>query len=208
MFCLYTKNHLSSCVSRMIISSLLLWSTQSLWAADQASNKNSLTSDAFVNAFIDTPMNSSNSNNRVKFRGISLKKTTINHVNTKKEIADSACLAGKKSVAININFSANSTKVDDVDVLNNIAQAMNSQQLNSCYFVIEGHTDASGNDYYNLWLSQKRAEQVKQYLREHDVTEDRLIVVGKGESELLNTNTPQSKENRRVVFKVINYKKL
>ena len=39
-----------------------------------------------------------------------------------------------------------------------------------------------------------------------DFTADRLVVVGKGESDLLNMATPDAAENRRVVFKVINYK--
>jgi|GEM_PF-3969211 len=187
--------------------------------------------DEFINAFMGGGASSSMANtpepqtqNTMKYRGISLKKSTpkpqpkpepVKQMQQEKQSFDqqvaannsaNACLASKQSVAVNINFAPNSTNVTDTTLIKNIARAMNSSQLSSCYFIIEGHTDATGNDYYNLWLSQKRAGQVKNYLSQYNVPQDRLVVVGKGEDELANSANPGSKENRRVVFKVINYK--
>lgn len=145
-------------------------------------------------------------------RGISLKKKTpvANDdkiiTNVSKELGKNTCQAGSHSVAININFKSNSRKVNQSDnaLLQNIAKAMNSPQLSQCYFVVEGHTDAKGNDYYNLWLSQERASEVKAYLKQYKINERRLVVVGKGESQLRNRDNPLSAENRRVEFRVIN----
>lgn len=182
-------------------------------------------SDDFIKAFTGGGSSTTavapapTSDNKVRFRGISLKKSTPKPVEQPKPAVEeqasfdqqvaanqaaSACMVEKKSVAVNINFRPNSTNVTDTDLIRNIAQAMNSSQLSGCYFIIEGHTDAVGNDYYNLWLSQKRAGQVKEYLSQFNVPADRLVVVGKGEDELLNAGVPNAAENRRVVFKVIN----
>jgi len=120
--------------------------------------------------------------------------------------AADTCMAGAQSVAVNIRFQSNSSSIKSQDdqMLRKIAQAMNTPQLQKCFFVIEGHTDAVGEAYYNLWLSQKRAGSVKNQLRQYNVSNDRMIVVGKGEDELLNYNNPNASENRRVVFRVIN----
>jgi len=180
--------------------------------------------DDFINAFMGTGSQANDNKpakKTIKYRGISLKKSTPKPQLGEKTIpqeqksfeqklsADkmaNTCLASKQSVTVNINFAPKSSDVTDTALINNIAKAMNSNQLSQCYFVIEGHTDAMGDDYYNLWLSQQRASEVKTYLSQYNVENDRLIVVGKGEDELLNTANPGARENRRVTFKVINYK--
>ena len=67
--------------------------------------------------------------------------------------------------------------------------------------VIEGHTDARGDNNYNNALSQLRANAVVSYLKnEHKVETSRLIPVGRGESELLDYQDPMNGINRRVQF--------
>jgi outer membrane protein OmpA-like peptidoglycan-associated protein len=67
---------------------------------------------------------------------------------------------------------------------------------------ITGHTDSDGTDEYNQKLSEDRANSVKNYLIKKLIAENRLVAVGKGESEPIdNTNTASGKEkNRRVVM--------
>ncbi len=182
------------------------------------SNQDS-SSDDILNAFMgDQKTPSNTSANDMKFRGISLgKKKPVSTQTQESEMsqqfsanqAADACMAGAKSVAVNIRFQSNSSTIENQDsqMLRKIAQAMNTPQLKHCFFVIEGHTDAIGETYYNLWLSQKRADSVKNHLSEYNVTENRMIVVGKGEDELLNPDEPNSSENRRVQFRVINSNK-
>ncbi len=47
---------------------------------------------------------------------------------------------------------------------------------------IEGHTDSAGSEEYNLHLSQRRAEAVKQLLVSKVVYPDRMTAIGFGES--------------------------
>lgn len=69
--------------------------------------------------------------------------------------------------------------------------------------VIEGHTDGIGADDYNLDLSQRRADAVKEYLVGVGVPADRVSTIGMGEREPIGDNdTPEGQqENRRVVVK-------
>lgn len=68
--------------------------------------------------------------------------------------------------------------------------------------LIEGHTDSTGPDEYNLQLSRKRAEAVKQYLvNSHGVTARRLLTAGFGETRPLSGNEAAAPENRRVQFR-------
>jgi outer membrane protein OmpA-like peptidoglycan-associated protein len=67
---------------------------------------------------------------------------------------------------------------------------------------IEGHTDDRGNAAYNKELSQSRAEEVRVYMIEQGVAEDRLIAVGYGEEKPLasGTSSEARNTNRRVDF--------
>jgi outer membrane protein OmpA-like peptidoglycan-associated protein len=69
---------------------------------------------------------------------------------------------------------------------------------------IFGHADNQGSSEYNSELSNKRAVTVRNYMMEKGVSSERLIVVGKGESEPVATNeTPEGRAlNRRVAFVV------
>jgi len=86
-------------------------------------------------------------------------------------------------------------------VLDVFASAIQSPQLKKVQFVIEGHTDGSGSDAYNLELSRKRAESVIRYLvNTAQIDPGRLAAKGKGRRELLNPDDPGAAENRRVVW--------
>lgn len=68
--------------------------------------------------------------------------------------------------------------------------------------LIEGHTDALGDQPYNLQLSRKRAEAVKRYLvGQHGVDAQRLKAVGYGEDRPIDGVDAAAPENRRVQFR-------
>ena len=50
---------------------------------------------------------------------------------------------------------------------------------------IEGHADALGTNEYNLALGQRRAAAIRDYLVGTGIATDRLVVLSKGETELL-----------------------
>lgn len=61
--------------------------------------------------------------------------------------------------------------------------------------LIEGHTDKTGSEDYNLTLSKNRAEAVADYLEAQKVKASRTSIEGYGEQQLISENDQQ---NRRV----------
>lgn len=66
--------------------------------------------------------------------------------------------------------------------------------------IVEGHTDSTGAEDYNLTLSQRRADAVKNYLVSQGVDAGRITAVGKGEGfPVASNDTPSGRQqNRRV----------
>ena len=105
------------------------------------------------------------------------------------------------AVALRLNFALNSATVDQASeaTLREIAAALTSEQLGQYNFRIEGHTDALGNDGYNLQLSRRRAESVRdELIRVYKVPANRLTAVGYGKTRPLDPADPMNPNNRRV----------
>jgi outer membrane protein OmpA-like peptidoglycan-associated protein len=71
---------------------------------------------------------------------------------------------------------------------------------------IGGHTDAVGTKNYNIFLSRKRAEAVKDYLTKKGIDPRRIKAVGYGKTKPLASNDDEAEGreiNRRVEFKVL-----
>jgi OOP family OmpA-OmpF porin len=68
---------------------------------------------------------------------------------------------------------------------------------------IEGHTDNTGPDAYNLALSEKRANMVKDYVASQGVDPSTITATGAGESNPSDDNSTAAgrANNRRVVIK-------
>lgn len=101
-----------------------------------------------------------------------------------------------------ITFEPGSAKLkpESLDVLRNLGIALNQIIKDGPRLLIEGHTDNKGTAAYNMELSKRRADAVKNYLvREMGVPADRLETVGRGFSEPANPGNPNAPENRRVV---------
>ena len=106
----------------------------------------------------------------------------------------------KPSLSLMVQFDFNSSKVkpESQQALSNLAQALQSKELQDAKFAVEGHTDVKGGADYNLKLSQQRADSVRAFLVNNGVQGTRLAAVGKGATELANPADPQAAENRRV----------
>ncbi len=82
--------------------------------------------------------------------------------------------------------------------LDGVAAALNDPQLVAAQVTLEGHTDATGPEDYNLRLSQRRAEAVVAYLVRRGVAAPRLQAAGFGEYRPLAAFAPTDDRQRRV----------
>ncbi len=71
--------------------------------------------------------------------------------------------------------------------------------------LVEGHTDSSGKDAYNLDLSKKRASAVTNYLGTQGVMGSRMTTTGYGEGQPIST---VDADNRRVEVAIFANKKM
>lgn len=70
---------------------------------------------------------------------------------------------------------------------------------------ITGHTDIIGDDPYNMGLSERRADAIRDFFKKHDVKQEKLDIEFKGERDPAATNNTSEgrQDNRRVVFEFI-----
>jgi outer membrane protein OmpA-like peptidoglycan-associated protein len=85
------------------------------------------------------------------------------------------------------------------EALHRLGTALKSARLGSGRIVIAGHTDAKGTAAYNLALSDRRAEAVRNHLvSAMAVAPERLLAIGYGLEQLADPKNPLSGRNRRV----------
>jgi OmpA-OmpF porin, OOP family len=111
-------------------------------------------------------------------------------------------------VDLDINFDTGSWQLtsDQVDRLATIADGLNRAMERNPreVFMIEGHTDAVGNDDDNLSLSDRRAESVAVALTEQfQVPAENLVTQGYGEQYLKVPSSGPERANRRVAIRRI-----
>lgn len=98
-----------------------------------------------------------------------------------------------------VNFEFNSDKLTQSakENLDQFAKALHDPQLKGQKFEIDGHTDATGAEDYNLGLSERRAAAVAAYLASEGIDPTNLVAKGFGKSKP-RVSDPYSPENRRV----------
>jgi len=107
------------------------------------------------------------------------------------------------SIGLPIQFGYNSADIlpESYTSLDEIAKLLQMPQYQHEKLLIEGHTDAAGPEDYNYYLSLQRAKAVKNYLvNRFNISANRLLTSGKGESSPLPNTSPRSPQNRRVQF--------
>ena len=106
---------------------------------------------------------------------------------------ESGVLFATNSAELNMAAKDNLAKL--TDVLNKYPDT---------YVRVEGHTDNTGTDDYNLTLSEKRAKEVTNYLTLKGVTPARMKTAWYGEAQPKTGNDTESGRamNRRVEFSI------
>ena len=106
-----------------------------------------------------------------------------------------------------VTFPLNRWQVsDDAKLLVDEAIAELKRENRGVFFEIEGHTDSTGPDAYNLKLGEERATAVRNYLHDqHGIALSRIEVISYGEARpVLDNKTRENRaQNRRVVIRVL-----
>jgi outer membrane protein OmpA-like peptidoglycan-associated protein len=107
------------------------------------------------------------------------------------------------NIASKIFFETNSDKLKVASLAQLDELSIILKKYEAANLVIEGYADNQGEDEYNLTLSQKRTESVKEYLMEKGILESRLTAIGYGETQPIADNKTElgRAKNRRVVLK-------
>jgi len=112
----------------------------------------------------------------------------------------------KSSIVLEgVTFETNSAVLtgDSRPVLNDVADGLSKHPR--LKVELQGYTDSTGSDKYNLTLSDKRANSVREYLISQNVKPEQLSARGYGKANPVASNaTPAGRsKNRRVVMKVL-----
>ena len=105
----------------------------------------------------------------------------------------------------NVTFATDSSDLSPqfFDVLNSVGKVLT--EFDQTVIEVAGHTDSTGPEGYNQALSERRANSVGTYLSTHGVDQQRLILVGMGESWPVADNVSDSgrRLNRRVEITMV-----
>ena len=140
-------------------------------------------------------------NQNVRIGGASTEEKTVDRTIELRKIS-----VGATSVMRNLYFDFNKATFEtgSYTELNKLEAMMRSNP--DMQVEIGGHTDAVGTKAYNIFLSRKRAEAVKDYLTKKGIDARRIKATGYGKSKPLASNDDEEEGrelNRRVEFTVL-----
>lgn len=97
-------------------------------------------------------------------------------------------------------FNINAKSAENLDNLVRIFK-----EYPNSYILVEGHTDSTGPDGYNLTLSKNRAESVTNYLVNHGISNGRMETKWYGETQPKydNSTVEGRAKNRRVELAIM-----
>ena len=105
---------------------------------------------------------------------------------------------------MHLQFAVNSAELSTSDKaqLDDVGALLKNPKLGFVNAEINGYTDSTGSDAYNMGLSQRRADSVASYLKSKGATQS-FTVKGYGESDPVASNDTADgrAQNRRVVIR-------
>lgn len=114
-------------------------------------------------------------------------------------LADALNKLPQFTVEILFDFDSAAIRPESFRTVGLLADALHHPFLLGYKILIVGHTDAKGNRKYNLELSQKRADAIRDALvTTFQVAPNRLVALGLGAEQLRDPKHPDAAINRRV----------
>lgn len=117
-------------------------------------------------------------------------------------VAAEPAAAAKFDLMVNFELDSDELSASAKANLLEFAKALKDPRLSDVSFSVEGHTDATGPESYNLQLSQRRADAVVSFLSEQGADTSRFVVRGFGESSP-RSDDPFDPVNRRVETRIV-----
>jgi OmpA-OmpF porin, OOP family len=169
-------------------------------AADQKATAAQKTADGATQAAqaADRKADTANQGVQTANNRINTLETTVKNIN----INDTYTESSKESVTFRVGSSTLNNEAKSA--LDKVAADVNG--LRTGYMVeLQGYTDNTGSEQFNVGLSQRRAEGVQRYLVSKGVPLYRLSIVGLGEESPVadNKNSKGRAQNRRVEVRVL-----
>ena len=126
-------------------------------------------------------------------RGCPKKYSLVSVTQEKIELHQAVFFATAKSTIMPQSFA----------LLNEVADVLKSRS--TMQVRVEGHTDSRGKRAANMLLSQGRANAVKAYLVDHGIDASRMVSIGFGPDQPIETNRTAAgrEKNRRVEFVIL-----
>ena len=111
----------------------------------------------------------------------------------------------KKEVMQIIYFDFDNSRLSEVSK-NTLFNFLDKNKQKLSKYIIFGHTDTKGTSKYNMSLSIKRAESVKQALLQKGISNENISILGMGEKQLAIDTPDNTKHpaNRRAELKILN----
>ena len=134
------------------------------------------------------------------------KGSTVQHKDRTLDPIEIARIEPNATITLNnifFTFNKATLKPESFPELGRIVDLMKKEKTMTVE--ISGHTDSSGPDDYNMWLSEWRANAVAKYLTQKGVEKDRIAITFFGETKPAVSNDTKvgRDKNRRVEFKII-----
>ncbi|NOQ13445.1 MAG: OmpA family protein [Methyloprofundus sp.] len=129
--------------------------------------------------------------------------------NTENEAATRGISFGKpeKNKPVNIglpikfDYNSSTLNAESLVYLKQLGTMLNLEKMANKKIMIVGHTDTTGPETYNLDLSKKRSQAVKEFLvSNYQIDPARIETTGQGESNTLSGKSGSAAINRRVEF--------
>ena len=95
-------------------------------------------------------------------------------------------------------FDSPNLEPADQEKLKSLAECMKSNATRTV--ILEAHADSRGTEEYNIMLTDKRGNNVKDFLQQLGVDASKLNVVSKGDLEATGTDDASMSKDRRVQF--------
>lgn len=167
----------------------------------------SLTKEEIIQSLVDAPATAEENSEPFdieKLRSqvqnaIRVERREVNDAQTSENSATQ--LDSLPKIDIKIFFEYDSDAIDEKSIasLMVLGDAISDTRFENTRFLVGGHTDAAGSREYNMKLSERRAEAVREFLvRNFPIENHRLISIGFGEERLKDAQAPGGAINRRV----------